>query len=330
MKPEQKSLRVGATVIAFAVLLRIFAGGLLEDIAKLLTHPDFSSVMLYLGTGRIYRRYEAPQQNVSTSLEELPAETEESPLTQAVFSQEDAVMVSLTNYPGYDLDVAALLTKPLTWDLTIQEPTVLIYHSHTTESYENTENYQPSDPYRTQDAQYNMVSIGAHLKDCLEAKGITVIHDTTVFDYPSYNDAYLLSRKTIQEYLDEYPSICLVLDIHRDAYEDSNGNQAKNTVTIDGVSSSRLMIIAGSDNGGADHPQWRDNLATALKLQTVLERLYPGLCRPVTIRSSAFNQDVSPGALLIEVGTAGDTRQDALNATTFLADGIAALALGSR
>ncbi len=329
MKPEQKSLRIGSVVIALAVALRLFAGGLLEDMALLLTSPDFSAVMLYLGTGRIYRRYEAPAQDVPQPVETIPTEAEETPPVQAVFAEDDAVLVSVNNYPGYDFDVEALLTTPLAWDLTVSAPTVLIYHSHTTESYENTENYTPSDPYRTHDARYNMLSVGEHLKQCLEARGITVVHDTTVFDYPSYDDAYKLSRKSVADYLEEYPTICLVLDIHRDAYEDGNGNQAKSTVTVNGVESSRLMVVAGTDNGGENHSKWAQNLSTAVKLQAVMEKLYPGLCRPVTLRSSAFNQDLSPGALLIEVGTAGDTRQDALTAVEFLADGIFALAHGS-
>ncbi len=322
MKPEQKSLRAGAAVIIFAVIVRLAAGGLVTDFTGLLASPAFPSLMLYLGTGRIYYP-------VSTPIPEpaLPEETEAPPPVQTIFSEEDAVLVSVTNHPGYQLDIEALLTAPLSWDLTVSEPTVLIYHSHTSESYKNTEGYVPSDPYRTQDARFNMLSVGARLKEHLESQGITVIHDTAVFDYPSYDDAYTLSRKSVEDYLREYPSLCLVLDIHRDAYEDSFGNQASNTVTVNGVSSSRLMVVAGANES---HTRWRENLATAVKLQAVLEKLYPGLCRPVTVRSSTFNQDVSPGALLIEVGTAGDTRQDALHAAELLAEGIAALAHGSR
>ncbi len=327
MKPEQKSLAVGAAVIAFAAILRMFASGPVQNITKLLISPEFSSAMLYLGTGRVYRRYDPPAVTQQPPAE-IPEPTEKPEPVQAVFSEDDALLVSLTNYPGYDVDVAAMLSAPLTWDLSIPEPTVLIYHSHTSESYQNTENYTESDPYRTRDAQYNMVSIGAHLKTCLEEKGITVIHDTGVYDYPSYNDAYSLSRKSVAQYLSEFPSLCLVLDIHRDAYEDGKGNQVQNTVTINGVRSSRLMVLAGTDN--SSHPRWQENLSAAVKLQAVIEKRYPGLCRPVTIRSSVFNQDLSPGALLIEIGTAGDTRQDALNAAEFLADGIAALTYGSQ
>ena len=205
-----------------------------------------------------------------------------------------------------------------------------ILHSHTCESYENTEGYVPSGFYRTRDENCNMISIGKHLAQCLEKQGVSVIHDTTVHDYPSYNDAYKLSRQTVQRYLEQYPTISLVLDIHRDAYEDSNGNQLSSTVSIDGVTASKLMIVAGTNGYDEGHPDWRENLSVAVKLHAVLEKSYPGLCRSLAIRSSAFNQDLSPGSLLIEVGTAGDTRQQALAAAEFLADGIAQLSQGSQ
>lgn len=324
MKPEQKCLRVGALAILFALTVRLLSSSAVRDITALATDPAVSSVLLYMGTGRVF----SVHQDISEP--EIPETTTTEPVATApVFSEEDMAAVSLTNHPGYSVDVGALLTQTLSWDLTGTVPTVLIYHSHTCESYENTEGYSPSGAYRTTDERYNMVSVGTYLAECLEKHGIGVLHDTTVHDYPSYNDAYALSRATVGDYLAQYPSIRLVLDIHRDAYEDSNGNQASSTVSVNGTSCSRLMLVAGTDAYGENHSHWSDNLSLALKLQAALERLYPGICRPVSLRSSAFNQDLSPGALLIEVGTAGDTRQEALQAAAALADGIALLAHGS-
>lgn len=328
MKLEQKSLRMGAAAILLAVTLRFL--GLFTDASALHLNPDVASFLLYLSTGWVYSANvtdDAPS-NVPEAAPTEPEATYPQPVPQ-VFSADDAALISVTNHPGYDIDVPAMLETPLSWNLTKETPTVLIIHSHTSESYENTEGYTPSDPYRTKDERYNMVSIGKHLAECLQKKGIGVIHDTTVHDYPSYNDAYPQSRKTVQKYLEEYPSICLVLDIHRDAYEDKSGKQARNTVTINGKTSSRLMLVTGTNAYGQGHPNWEENLSVAVKLQTVLQKLYPGLCRNLTMRSSAFNQDLSPGSLLIEVGTAGDIRQDALYAAELLADGIAELAYGS-
>lgn len=330
MKLEQKSLRIGGAVILLAVMLRFLGSGLFTDASELHIDHDLASFLLYLGTGRVYSET-ANEDQPSEILHDTPTEpevTRPEPKQQA-FSADDAALVSVTNHPGYNIDVAAMLETPLVWDLTEKAPTVLIIHSHTCESYENTEGYTPSDPYRTMDERYNMVSIGKHLADKLRQKGISVLHDTTIHDYPSYNDAYPQSRKTVQKYLEEYPTIQLVLDIHRDAYEDKSGNQVRNTVTINGRSASRLMLVAGTNAYDQGHSNWQENLSMAVKLQTVLQRLYPGLCRNLTVRSSAFNQDLSPGSLLIEVGTAGDTRQDALYAAELLADGIAELAYGS-
>lgn len=330
MKLEQKSLRIGGAVILLAVMLRFLGSGLFTDASELHIDHDLASFLLYLGTGRVYSEA-ATENQPSEILQDTPTEPESTrpKPEQQEFSADDAALVSVTNHPGYDIDVAAMLETPLVWDLTEKSPTVLIIHSHTCESYENTEGYTPSDPYRTMDERYNMVSIGKHLAEQLRQRGISVLHDTTIHDYPSYNDAYPQSRKTVQKYLEEYPTIQLVLDIHRDAYEDKSGNQARNTVTIDGRSSSRLMLVAGTNAYNQGHPNWQENMSMAVKLQTVLQRLYPGLCRNLTVRSSAFNQDLSPGSLLIEVGTAGDTRQDALYAVELLADGIAELAYGS-
>lgn len=324
MKPEQKCLRICAAVILFAVFLRFAGSGLIADMTALLEKPTVASLLLYAGTGRVY----CPQSTTATDQpEETAPEASQAP-AQPVYSPEDAVLVSVTNYPGYDIDIPAMLSQPLNLDLMSTSPTVLIFHSHTCESYENTEGYTASDPYRTRDARYNMISIGEHLAKCLQDKGIGVIHDTTVHDYPSYDDAYTLSRETVKKYLEEYPSISLVLDLHRDAYQDANGNQATDTVTVNGQEAARLMLVSGTDAGGYTHTAWRENLSVAVKLHAILEKKYPGLCRDLTMRSYYFNQDLSPGALLVEVGTAGDTRQNALYTAELLAEGIALLSNG--
>ena len=324
MKFEIKCLRFGIAVLIFAVFVRFFGGEFAANLQQLSQDPSVSSLLLYAGTGKVYH----PSETVPPTQPEEPVETE-PPETEAilpVFSPEDATLISIKNQPGYAIDVAAMLQTPLSWNLTDTEPTVLIFHSHTCESYQNTEGYDPSDTYRTQDCRYNMVSVGEHLAACLEEKGIAVIHDKTIHDYPSYNDAYTLSRQTVKEYLAKYPSIQLVLDLHRDAYVDDTGKQASQTVTVNGQKASRLMLVAGT---GYSHTTWQENLSLAVKLQAVLEKEYPGLCRDVTMRTYYFNQDLSPGMLLVEVGTAGDTRENALCAAELLAEGIAQLAHGT-
>ena len=333
MKTEQKSLRFGAAVILLAVVLRLGAGGFFTKVSDFLTGTAFPSVLLFLETGRLFSN--APEEDLQASTDPqatAPQPTEPEEPTEpvyAVFSPEDAQLVSVTNYPGISLDVEALLAEPLSWDLTSGEPAVLILHTHTCESYENTEGYTPSSDYRTLDEHYNMISIGAYLAQELEKQGITVIHDTTVHDHPSYNGAYARSMATAESWLEKYPSIRIVLDVHRDAYTDSAGNQLSNTVSYNGVSCSRLMFLMGTNAGGDIHPNWSDNLALAMKLQVTLEHLCPGVTRPICLRRSSFNQHISSGAMLVEVGTAGDTRQEALAAAGLLAEAIAALAHGT-
>ena len=206
---------------------------------------------------------------------------------------------------------------------------MLILHSHGSESYQNTENYQEISDHRTLDTDYNMVSVGERLAQQLEAAGIHVVHDKTLHDQPSYNESYVEARKSIQSYLAEYPSIQLVLDLHRDSVEDQSGNQKGYTVTVEGQKVARLMMVVGTDAGGRNHPNWQENFALAIKLHVQLCKKTPGICRSISFRTQRFNQDLSAGGLIIEVGAAGNTRQEALLGADALAEGIIALANGT-
>jgi stage II sporulation protein P len=174
-----------------------------------------------------------------------------------------------------------------------------------------------------------MVSVGAYVAKRLEEAGISVLHDTILHDEPSYNAAYNNSRKSVQAYLQEHPSICLVLDLHRDSIQDEAGNQLAHTVFAQGTTVAPLMLVVGTDYGGLEHPNWQENLSLALKLQLQLEDLCPGICRNINLRTQRFNQDLSPGALIVEIGAAGNTHAEALTATEVLAQAILSLAEGS-
>ena len=246
-----------------------------------------------------------------------------------VFSRDDALSIAINCGFSYDADITALLTKPLNWDLTGEGPTVLIYHSHGSESYAPTGEYAEVSPYHTLDNSYNMVSVGTYIAEALESAGISVLHDTALHDQPSYSDSYGNSRMSVAQYLKEYPTIQLVLDLHRDAIEDASGNQVAQTVFAGDVTYAPLMLVVGTNQNGLTHPQWRENLALALKLQTQLEGICPGIGRKINLRSERFNQDLSTGALLIEVGTSGNSHQEALRSAKVLADAIISLAYGS-
>lgn len=329
MDVEKWSLRVGTAALVFAVAVRLGSVGVFGTALELLKTPEAVSVMLFLETGRIVRTIAPKPQPMTQAQPDTEPETApaEEP-TLPVFAAEDAALVKIKNVCGLETDVPAMLTTPLTWQLQTEEPTVLIVHSHGSECYENTENFKESGYYRTLETDYNMVSVGNRVAQILEAGGISVVHDTTLHDYPSYNSSYSNSRAGVKEYLEKYPSIRLVLDLHRDAVKDSSGNQVAFTTTVDGKKVARLMMVVGT-NVRLKHPNWPENMSLAVKLHALLEKQYPGICRPISFRNQRFNQDLSTGAMLIEVGSAGNDRQEALAAAEILAEAILELSSGT-
>lgn len=246
------------------------------------------------------------------------------------FTDADGKAVTIKSNTKLEPNVEELITRPLNWDLTGPEPTVLILHTHATESYKKGpgERYKESSAYRTLDESYNMISIGDELVALLEAGGVKAVHDRTLHDHPSYSGSYNHARKSIAQYLEEYPSIRLVLDLHRDA-SDNYSNQMRTQAWVDGESSAQIMLVVGTDSSGLEHPNWEENLALGLKLHTQCEKIAPGIMRYVNLRSQRFNQDMSTGAMIVEIGAAGNTHAEALVATEILAQAILSLAKGS-
>lgn len=328
MDPQSKSLRIGAAVIGIAVLLRLLSGGILAPLIRLLTQPETVAVLMYLETGRVVRPYNAMTYPAESPGPEV---TEPPPASQIpVFTRADGQSIRLDNETGYDPDLSTLVTGPLDWQLDDGAPRVLILHTHGTESYAQSsgETYEESSSYRTLDEGYNMLSIGDLVADRLEQAGIRVIHDRSLHDYPSYNGSYANARESIDAILAENPGIRLILDLHRDAAAMGDG-QMDTSAEVNGQESAQLMFVVGTDDGGLYHPHWEENLSLALKLQTLLEKAHPGLCRPLNLCAERFNGDTSPGALLVEVGAAGNTRAEALVAAEALAQSIIALAHGA-
>ena len=333
MDHQHQSLRIGAAAILCALLLRLSGSGILQDVADFLSEPEISSLLIYLETGRIVRFSPSSQSEAVFSMEShIPDFAQDQPVLTPLpaFSADDGAAVTIKSNCDLEPDVGALIAQPLSWDLTGTEPTVLILHTHATESYTKStgERYTESSAYRTLDDGYNMISIGDHLAQLLQAGGVGVIHDRTLHDYPSYSGSYSHARKAIAAYLEEYPSIQLVLDLHRDASGDNN-NQMRTEATVDGKSSAQIMLVVGTNGSGLSHPDWEQNLALGLKLHTQLERIAPGITRYVNLRAQRFNQDMSPGALIVEIGAAGNTHDEALTATEVLAEGILSLAKGT-
>lgn len=326
MDQQQKTKRFGFYIILCACVLRLSMADIPGRLIRSLVQTGTSSILTYLETGRNVR--------FSASLEKKMDFFRESPMPwipqpeKPRFSQSDAVLVEMDYDCTYRPDLETLITQPLDWDLTGEAPSVLILHTHTTESYtKDGERYAETSAYRTLDEKFNMLSIGDTVAEVLTQAGIGVIHDREIHDYPSYSGAYVHSRNAVAEILEQYPSIRLVLDLHRDALE-KNGRQYRPLVQMEDGAAAQLMLVVGTNVSRQSHENWQENLALALKLQIQLQRLSPGIVRPLNLRSQRFNQDLSPGAILVEVGAAGNTREEAVAAARKLAEAVVSLMMG--
>ena len=206
---------------------------------------------------------------------------------------------------------------------------ILIVHTHGSEAYSQSDGdtYEESDPYRTTDCTHNVVKVGEEIATVFRAYGFQVLHDTNLYDYPAYNGAYDRSLAAVKQWLADYPTISIVLDVHRDALVGEDGTVYKAVTRIDGVDTAQVMLVLGSSEGG-EHPNWMQNLSLACRIQESMNTLYPTLARPMTMRSSRYNQQLSNGSLLVEVGTHGNTLQEALAGARLFARAAGQVLLG--
>ncbi len=282
--------------------------------------------------------------------EELPEEQGPAPVTEPVREEPRAAETPL---PGVDNGVAAKtlvptdpsgytvhgrvyisnstkytlsdvdLQKPFAAELTEEGPQILILHSHGSEGYTPTEDNGIvwSGDHRTTDTRYNVVRMGDAMAEVFARAGVSVLHDRTLYDYPEYAGAYDRSLAAIERCLKEYPSIRFILDVHRDAIEDGAGGQVKvvSDIPVRGTAA-QLSLVVGSDGGGLSHPDWMENLRLAAAIQERALTDYPTLMRPLLLRNSRYNQHMTAGSLLVEVGTAGNAPEEAELAARLFAE----------
>ena len=246
------------------------------------------------------------------------------------FSDEEAAAITVAGACSYPVDRQALLQRQTQLDFSQQGPKVLIVHTHSSEAYtpEAGWEYTPSDTLRTEDETRSVIRVGDELAAVLNERGIETLHDTALNDYPSYSGAYARMQTTIERYLAEFPSIQMVIDVHRDAATDETGAPVALTKTVDGERCAQLMLVVGTDEGGLEHPNWQENLANALKLQALLNRAAPGLCRDIDLRTERFNQNLTPGSLLCEFGSTGNTLLEAIRSARIFGTALADLIEG--
>lgn len=238
--------------------------------------------------------------------------------------------VRIKNINDTSVNIKKLLNEKA--DLSIEDkskPSVLIFHTHTTECYQilDRDFYSKSFSSRSEDSNVNMIRVGDAICQELEKAGYTVLHDTNIYD-KKYNGAYNRSREQIEKYLEEYPSIQIVLDIHRDAIQLSDGTKIKPVATVQGKKCAQLMIISGcqeSGNGITGFDDWKYNLIFGVQLQNELETLFSGITRPLYFCPRKYNMDTSHCSLLIEVGSDGNTLDEAVYAGKCLGVSLAQL-----
>lgn len=228
-------------------------------------------------------------------------------------SKKGIVFNNATTYP---VNLQELKDMPLTFSA----PTVLIVHTHTSEGYAE------SSGARSTDNTKNVVAIGEIIKERLKTQGIKVIHDTTQNDYPAYNGSYNKALGVIKRNIAENPDIQVVLDIHRDyTARTENGveTQLIPMAEVFNKPTAQVMLVVGSDNSGLTHPEWKHNLAFAVKINEELDKISESIARPINIRKERFNQHLTQGSLIIEVGSASNSLEQSKSSAYHIGDAIA-------
>ncbi|MDF2632799.1 MAG: stage sporulation protein [Caproiciproducens sp.] len=219
---------------------------------------------------------------------------------------------------NHDIDVAAELAKqPAVKIIKNSTPQVLIYHTHTTEAFLG--------DTRSRDPAKSVVAVGDQITAQLKAAGINTVHDTTIHDDPMYNGSYDRSKVTMLNNLKKYPGLQVTIDLHRDAMGTSDGTRIKPTAMINGKKAAQIMIISGCDDDGTlGFPNWEYNLRLAVRIQKSLSDLYPGLARPLNFCARKYNENLTKGSLLIEIGTEVNTLEEAKYSGELLGKALAA------
>lgn len=338
-------IRHCSSLLLFAVLLRgaiTYGPILLQKAVAVASTPAYFSFLYYLNTGQVLRiqNFAVQEEEPRTTLRfrDVPSEEPESlPTVEAepvepeqptlTFSPEEAEELMISGNCTLSYDKEALLCAELPEITLSDEPVVLIVHTHTSESYaeEPGWEYEESDLYRTLDPDYSVVRLGAVIAETLESHGISVIQDTTVNDYPSYNGAYGRMETIISGYLSQYPSIQMVIDVHRDAFELADGTFGG--TAIDGTA--QVMLVVGTNENGLYHPNWQNNLSLALKLDALMHRENTDLSKGIRLCAQRYNAHLTPCSMLVEFGAAGDTLAEALSSAEAFSAVLADLVLAS-
>ena len=250
------------------------------------------------------------------------------------------LLSSLSNETSYEPDMEKLLAEArgngkcaaIYGEFGADAPVVLIVHTHGTEAYmpEGRDTYTTEDPFRSHDRDENVVSVGDVMAKVLESEGVNVLHCTEMFDEESYRDSYSRSYAAVAEYLEKYPSVSYVLDVHRDSIIRDDMTNISTLAYLGETRIAQAMIVVGTNEGGANHPDWEDNLSFALSVQENMISKSETLPRKINLRCAAFNQGLCPGFLLLEIGSCGNTLREAKCAAVLTAMSVAEAVKGEK
>ena len=251
-------------------------------------------------------------------------------------------LINATDYSA-DLSVMASATPMKKEE---EDPCVLVLHTHATESFYDPDAsplsavvmgqgedvfgyYEEGLSPRSTDTAENMVSVGRVFCETLEEMGVTTVHSETLHDL-DYSRAYANSLSTAEEYLKKYPNIRYIIDLHRDSLVRDNGTKLKPTCTVDGKSTAQVMLVVGAGSKDLPQPEWKRNLAVSARYQSYLETVGEGFARPVYLRYGRFNQHLSANTMLLEVGSCGNTLEEAQRAGKLAAEALGKMILEAK
>ena len=266
-------------------------------------------------------KVELAEENINKTKEEINTEDISTKIQTEIVTQNlitesfnvEINGVKIKNETSYEIDNLILQSEH-----NINKDNILIFHTHTCESYTPSEQfqYQQTGNFRTTDLNFSVARVGAELTNYLSIYGFKVIHDKTYHDYPAYSGSYTRSAKTVQNQLKNNPSD-IIIDLHRDAIGSKSNYDP--SVKIGEEVAAQLMFVIGTNGGGLYHPNWQSNLKFAIEIQQKSNEMYPGLFKPILVRNSRYNQNLGKAACIIEVGATGSTLEQCITSMKYLA-----------
>ena len=252
-----------------------------------------------------------PQDEENTNIEEIEIETvTQNPIKES--SNLEIAGVKIKNETSYEINEEILSNT-----LEINKKNIVIFHTHTCESYTPSEayNYEQTGNFRTTDLNYSVARVGDELEKYLIERKFNVYHDKTYHDYPAYTGSYKRSLQTVENVLKNNNSD-IIIDLHRDAIGSKSNYDPSVKIGEDVVA--KMMFVIGTNGGGLYHPNWENNLQFAIQIQEKANEMYPGLFKPIIVRNSRYNQHLGKAACIIEVGATGNTLEQCLNSMKYL------------